>query len=249
MLFYCRLFAETVVNCLRMLLKRKIGRLFVSGVGTIVIGLVSLLLVYPNISALQAQSWPTPTPIARILPVMEVPESQVTPVARSPKPGSTATTLYPKFIVYPNKSFNSPVVLSSAEQDETQQVTLGMSDGTITAPLQVLYQSIWTSQVPSANGGKILRIFRFETYDYAGVPIVPAIRRPFVLSIPYAHLVSSAGEERRLLVARLSDDGDEWLPLVTWLDRENGRIIARVLELGTFGVLSETIPVNLGQAQ
>lgn len=201
----------------------------------VILGVAGSLLREAAAPGVRAQPpWPTPPPAAPWPTPVRVPFSRVTPV---PREGGWVRTVQPAVpppfpIVPPQPSLLLPG--RSAEAP----VRLRVEPISLPFTLQIRYRPLSPEEVPPLppGGGRLLGPFRLETFDARGRPVLPSLRRPWLLAVR----VPEGVDPGRALLVRYEEGA--WRPLLTVWDPHTGELRARILRPGLFAVLEEAAP-------
>ena len=179
--------------------------------------------------------WPTPPPGPRP-PDPRVISSGIKPANVPAVAGATLWLIPPLAVPVPR----FPPVPSS-EFDSPDGVRIVADAGSITSTVQVVYEPIPVAQAkPAAAGQGLRKVFVLRSYDHQADRVDLGMRRPWTMDVQISGLTESFEDPGRLLIARY-DDSLGWTPLVTSYYRDSGILRARLLGMGTFAVISETV--------
>lgn len=184
-------------------------------------------------------SWPTPPPNLLVPTPVIVPSVQVKKVTQPPVPGATVWLLQPLIPgVLPRVNPLPDTRLTSAEADPAQRIVLRLEWESLPATTQLVYHPLTPAQVPPPpEGYRVVRALSLQAYDAEGRPVVPVLRRPWVLQVPLAGLDDVP--PLRLVLARYREDQGRWHLLVTVFHPQARLLETRLVDLGRYAVLEE----------
>ena len=184
--------------------------------------------------------WPTPPPGPQP-PGVRVIDTDIKPAAVPAIPGAISWLVLPQAMSVPR----FPPVPRSAF-DAPAGVHIVSDAGSITSTVQLVYAPISIEGLPSPGPGADLRkVFDLRAFDHQANRITLKLRRPWVLEVPIDGLTRSFEEPSRLLLARY-DEREGWVPLVTIYHRHTGMLETRLLDVGRFAVIMESLVISGG---
>ena len=200
----------------------------------------ALIVLTNSASILADVPWPTPPPGPQP-PGVRVIDSDIKPAAVPSIPGAISWVVLPqamsvpRFPPVPRSPFGAP-----------DGVRIVSDAGSITSTVQLVYEPLSIEGLPPPGPGAALRkVFDLRAFDHQAKRITLNLRRPWVLEVPIDGLTRSFEEPSRLLLARY-DESEGWVPLVTTYHRRRGMLETRLLDVGRFAVIMESLVISGG---